>query len=610
MMQKRASGRFNHIDSRDFIIHSNWKCSIHRKLGTFGRKGNAVILHKEAASGTIIHPASRSNHSNRTTMKSGKHGLSPLQLTGLLLGITGLILPLFLAPDTLSFAGRIAMGIFLMAAFFWIFEPVPIYATSMLVILLQIVLLSAQGPVYMDARLPVEQPVAVGPGSWQIPSSALDESHTVLVMDPQGRTRPVEVEVRYRNGQHVIVASTKLNAASDIVTRPNHRLVNYQPNPYSDYLATLAHPIIILFLGGFMLAEASVKYNLDKNLTRFLLSPFGNKPGSIILGLMLVTAALSAFMSNTATAAMMVTVILPVMAQLEPNDRFRYGLALSIPVAANIGGITTPIGTPPNAIVIAALSEYGKDISFTDWIFIAAPLVAVMLLFAWRLILSLFPPAVKTFRLQMEGSFNVKPKAIGLYVIFAVTVLLWVTENRHGIPSSMVAFLPVTALITGGILNKKDIRRLPWDVLWLMAGGISLGIGMDKTGLAVWMISAVNWGAMGYILLIITFALVAMMMSNFLSNTVTATLLMPLVISLHVSGVMGDSFSLLVTGVVIAMACSLAMALPISTPPNAIAMSTGIIRTKDMARTGIIIGLTGLVLILAYAVFYWPFITL
>ncbi len=542
-------------------------------------------------------------------MKSGYSGLTPVQLTGLFLGIFGLILPFLLPLGSLSFAGQIGLGIFLMAAVFWMFEPIPIYATSMLVIFLQIVLLSAQGPMFMDAKLPSAEPVQLQEHTWQIPTRALKDDNTVLVITEPGKTEAVRVDVVERNGQHVIVRSEELSSDRAIVTDTGHRLVNYRPNSYTDYIGTLANPIIILFLGGFMLAEASVKYNLDKNLTRYLLSPFGSSPRFIILGLMLVTAALSAFMSNTATAAMMVTVILPIIAQLEPGDRFKFGLALSIPVAANIGGIATPIGTPPNAIVIAALTEYGKSISFTDWIIVAFPLVIVMLVFAWWLLLAFFPPSVDKFNLDMKGKINLSPKAIGLYVIFGATVLLWVTENQHGIPSSMVAFLPVAALVTGRILTKNDIRNLPWDVLWLMAGGISLGIGMDKTGLAVWMISGFDWGAMGYITLILAFGLVAVAMSNFLSNTVTATLLMPLVISLHTSGVMGDSFNLLITGIVIAVACSLAMALPISTPPNAIAMSTGIIRTKDMAKVGVIIGAVGVMLVLAYAVFYWPLVT-
>ncbi len=542
-------------------------------------------------------------------MKSGFLGLTKTQLAGLVLGVFGLFLPFLLPLASLSIAGHIGLGIFFMAAIFWMFEPIPIYATSMLVIFLQVVLLSSQGPVYMDAELPLSEPVALEEGQWQIPSSALKNDNTVLLAVEPGETESISVYVVDRNGQHVIVESTELDADTAIITDTGHRLVNYQPNSYTEYLGTLAHPIIILFLGGFMLASASVKYNLDKNLTRYLLGPFGSKPRYIVLGLMLVTAMLSAFMSNTATAAMMVTVILPIIAQLEPGDRFKFGLALAIPIAANVGGIATPIGTPPNAIVIAALSEYGIDISFTDWIIVAAPLVVVMLVFAWWLLLALFPPSISRFNLKLEGKLNLSPKAVGLYAIFAATVLLWVTENQHGIPSSMVAFLPVAALVTGRILDKSDIRKLPWDVLWLMAGGISLGIGMDKTGLAVWMISGFDWGAMGYITLILTFSIVAIAMSNFLSNTVTATLLMPLVISMQASGIMGDDFNLLIIGVVVAVACSLAMALPISTPPNAIAMSTGIIRTKDMAKVGVIVGVVGVLIILAYAVFYWPMVT-
>ncbi len=541
-------------------------------------------------------------------MKSGFLGLTLIQSTGLLLGIFGLIVPLLLPLGSLSFAGQIGLGIFIMAAVFWMFEPIPIYATSMLVIFLQVVLLSAQGPVYMNAKLPAEKPVGLQEKTWQIPAGALRNDHTVLVITEPGETKTVPVEVLERNGRHIIIKSGELSTDQAIVTNTNHRLVDYQPTSYTDFTGTLANPIIILFLGGFMLAEASVKYNLDKNLTRYLLGPFGSKPRFILLGLMLVTAALSAFMSNTATAAMMVTVILPIIAQLEPGDRFKFGLALAIPVAANIGGIATPIGTPPNAIVIAALTDYGKSISFTDWIILAAPLVIVMLIFSWWLLLTFFPPGMKQFQLEIKAKLNLTPKAVGLYVIFGATVLLWITENQHGIPSSMIAFLPVAALVTGRILTKNDIRNLPWDVLWLMAGGISLGVGMDKTGLASWMISGLDWSAMGYIILILVFALLAVAMSNFLSNTVTATLLMPLVISLHTSGVMGESFNLLITGVVIAVACSLAMALPISTPPNAIAMSTGIIRTKDMAKTGVIIGVTGVMLILVYAMFYWTLI--
>jgi ABC-type phosphate/phosphonate transport system ATPase subunit len=209
--------------------------------------------------------------------------MTKIKTTGLFLGITGFCIPLLFNFPGLSLAGHLAMSIFLMAAVFWMFETIPIYSTSILVIFSQVLLLSTEG-----------------------------------IIDYSG-------------------------------------IAGYDPLPYTRFIGTLANPIIILFLGGFVLADASVKYDFDKNLTRILLSPFGNRTSTIILGLMAVTAALSAFMSNTATTAMMITVIIPIIAKMDPADPARIGIALSVPFAANIGGIATPIGTPPNAVVIAAL---------------------------------------------------------------------------------------------------------------------------------------------------------------------------------------------------------------------------------------------------------------
>ncbi|MDI6400794.1 SLC13 family permease [Balneolaceae bacterium ANBcel3] len=542
-------------------------------------------------------------------MKADFLGLTFAQLSGLLLGIFGLVLPFLLPLGTLSFAGQLGLGILLLAAAFWIFEPIPIFATSMLVIFLQVFLLSAQSPVFSEAELPVTEPVDMSHSSWQIPASALKDDQTILVSVGPGETKSIHVSITERNGQHAIVKSDELRADHPVITQPNHRLVNYDPSSYTAFTGTLAHGIIILFLGGFMLAGASVKYNLDKNLTRYLLAPFGSKPRFILLGIILVTAVLSAFMSNTATAAMMVTVIIPIIAQLDPKDQFKYGLALAIPIAANIGGIATPIGTPPNAIAIGALQGQGIDITFTEWMIVAVPIVLIMLFISWVLLQFFFPPKIDRFKLQLDGKLNLEPKAIGLYIIFAATVILWITEEFHGIPSNMIAFIPVATLVAGGILTKEDVKKIPWDVLWLMAGGLSLGVSMQATGLAAWLIGGVDWASLGYVALILSFALVAVAMSNFLSNTVTATLIMPLVIGLYLSGTMGDNFSLIIVGVVIAVSCSLAMALPISTPPNAIAMSTGFIRTKDMAKVGLTVGFIGIIMILIMSIAYWPFVT-
>lgn len=457
------------------------------------------------------------------------------KLAGLILGIAGFLMPLIVSFPGLSLAGHFAMSIFLMAAIFWMFETIPIYSTSILVIFFQVILLSSEG------------------------------------------------FISYSGG-------------------------DYSPLPYSRFIATLADPIIILFLGGFVLADASVKYDFDKSMTRLLLRPFGNSPKYIILGLMTVTAVLSAFMSNTATTAMMIAVILPIVARMEPGDPARIGIALSIPFAANIGGIATPIGTPPNAVVIAALNQQGIDVAFSSWMLYATPLAIVMLFIAWQVLLKLYPPAVDNVPLKLDGKLKKSCNAIILYVTFALTVLLWVTEGLHGIRSVIVALIPMAVLTLTSAFDKQDIRKLPWEVLWLIAGGIALGISMQATGLAEWMVAAISWEKFSYLLLLAVFGAVALIMSNFLSNTVTASLLIPLAITLGTSGILEGVFGMLMIGLVIALSASFAMVLPISTPPNAIAVSTGLIKTKNMITAGLIIGAIGLGLIILLSVIYWPYI--
>jgi sodium-dependent dicarboxylate transporter 2/3/5 len=456
------------------------------------------------------------------------------KLAGLLLGLIGFCLPLFITMPGLTLAGHLTLSIFLLAAIFWMFETIPIYSTSILVIFFQVLFLSSQG--FID-----------------------------------------------------------------------HSGTGYEPLAYSEFIATLADPIIILFLGGFVLADASVKYDFDKSLTRILLRPFGSRPKMIMLGLMVVTGFLSAFMSNTATTAMMITVILPIVAMLDTSDPARIGLALSIPFAANIGGIATPIGTPPNAVVIAALNNQGVDVAFSSWMIYAVPLSVIMLLVAWQVLLRLYPPSIEKIPLSLEGKLKTSRNALILYVTFGLTVLLWVTENLHGIKSSIVALLPVAVLTLTTVFEKEDIRKLPWEVLWLIAGGIALGISMKTTGLAEWLVSGISWDQFSYLVLLAVFGAVALVMSNFLSNTVTASLLIPLAISLVTSGILEGVAGSLILGVVIAMSCSFAMVLPISTPPNAIAVSTGMLETKHMIRAGVIIGVIGLVLILVLSVVYWPY---
>ncbi len=373
--------------------------------------------------------------------------------------------------------------------------------------------------------------------------------------------------------------------------------------PYKSYFATLAHPILMLFLGGFFLADGAAKFDLDRNLARVMLKPFGRSPRKIMLGLMLITAVFSMFMSNTATTATMMMVVLPVINGLPPGDRMRVALALCIPVAANVGGIGTPIGTPPNAIALGALTKEGINIGFLQWMIMAVPFVLVILLAAWLLLLVLFRGSQQAIELKIESSFATSWPAKVFYVTAAATIVLWLTEKLHGMSSSIVGFIPVVVLLSTRVFTTKDLQSIQWHVLWLVAGGIALGSGVGASGLDTWLIGLVSWEQVPAAMLIGVLALVALVFSTFISNSATANLLVPIGISLAMSPAIG--INPLLAGVFIAIGASLAMAMPVSTPPNAIAVSTGIIRTKDMAIVGVLIGAFGWALFVLVAPRLW-----
>ncbi|WP_295053763.1 SLC13 family permease [uncultured Fibrobacter sp.] len=391
-----------------------------------------------------------------------------------------------------------------------------------------------------------------------------------------------------------------------ILTLSNSALIPFRvegvdPLKFKDIMATFANPIIMLFLGGFFLASAACKYNMDKNLARVLLKPFGKDPKWVLLGLMIITAVFSMFMSNTATAAMMLAILGPVLKLFDENDRGKAAFALAIPLGANIGGMGTPIGTPPNAIALGALQSSGFNISFGQWMEFGVPYVIVMMILAWFLLLKLYPIKMKEMNLDIEGAegFDKSPRAIIVYITFAVCVLLWVTgKNVHGLNDNVIAMIPMAVFALTGVITKKDLNEMSWDVLWLVAGGFALGLGLQQTGLAKDLINAIPFNTWSPVVLMVGCGFICLFMANFMSHTSTASLLVPIFIVVAVSckenlAPLGGVTSLMVA---VAFASSLGMCLPISTPPNALAHATGYTDTRGMAITGIVMGIGGLVL--------------
>ena len=370
---------------------------------------------------------------------------------------------------------------------------------------------------------------------------------------------------------------------------------------YKGVMACFADPVIMLFIGGFVLAIAATKTGLDAQLAKVLLAPFGTKSEMVLLGFLLVTGLFSMFVSNTATAAMMLTFLTPVFHQLPPEGKGRIALAMSIPVAANLGGMGTPIGTPPNTIALKYLNDpegLNMGLSFGQWMMFMFPLVVVLLFISWRLLLKFFPFTQKTVELKIEGGMEKSFQSRVVIVTFIITILLWLSDQFTGINANTVAMIPFAVFALTGVINKRDLEQINWSVIWMVAGGFALGYGLNASGLASNAVASIPFSEYSPLLILLLGGAICYLLSNFISNSATAALLMPILAI--VCGAMGDKLAPIGgTGTVligVAIAASSAMILPISTPPNALAFATGYVKQNDMVKVGAIMGIISMVL--------------
>lgn len=381
--------------------------------------------------------------------------------------------------------------------------------------------------------------------------------------------------------------------------------------PFKSIFACFSNPTIMLFIGGFVLAIGLTKVKLDVALARVLLKPFGTRSEIVLLGFILVTAIFSAFVSNTATAAMMLAFLTPVLRSLPADGKGRIALALAIPVGANLGGMMTPIGTPPNMIALDYLSSQGMGISFVDWTIKMAPFVILLLVLSWLLLRILFPFKQKNIKIEIEGDINWNFKTWSVVVAFAITIFMWMFgTDMWGIDTNVVAMIPIAIFCATGILTRRDLEEINWSVLWMVAGGFALGVALNYTdgttpALSNLIVKSVPFDNFSPIAVMILAGLICFGFSNFISHSAATSLLVP-VLGVVASGLgtaldsVGGPQAMLVG---IAIASSVSMILPISTPPNAIAHSTGFIEQKDMMKVGIIVGIMGLVLGYAMLIF-------
>lgn len=368
---------------------------------------------------------------------------------------------------------------------------------------------------------------------------------------------------------------------------------------YGEYVNSWSSSVIWLLLGGFFMAEAMNKTQLDRSVFRLTISSFGSLPRNILLGMMLSTAIFSMIMSNTATTAMMIASVMPFIKSLDEDSPFSKALLLGIAGAASLGGMGTIIGSPPNAIAVEALNTHGFEVGFLEWMMVGFPVALVLTLCFWLALTRRYFPKKKRMNIILEPEEKIDSEDLHridrlkkrvVMGVLLVTLILWLTENVHGIPASIVSLLPIILLTMSGIITGDDVRKLPWDTLMLVAGGLALGLAIKETGLADFYMAKIDPSDLNFYVLLLGFGFLTMILSNIMSNTATASVLIPISIILTYDNPVA-------LPLVIGLCASTALFLPISTPPNAIAYSSGKVQQRDFAFGGLVMGILGPVLI-------------
>ncbi|WP_372999579.1 SLC13 family permease [Marinobacter sp.] len=387
-----------------------------------------------------------------------------------------------------------------------------------------------------------------------------------------------------------------------------------------DATSPYANPIIFLFLGGFTLGLAMQRWNLHRRIALMTLKAVGSKPRRQIAGFMLATAFLSMWVSNTATAIMMLPIGLSVVAMMDSGNaegvrRYATALLLAIAYSASIGGIATLIGTPPNALLAAYLSEnQGISVGFAQWMLLGVPVAVIMLALAWWWLtrkdfgLGRSGDGGKAIREELDalGPLGKGEKLVAL--VFLITAAAWIfrpllsdslvpwlSDTGIAIAAAIAMFLmPVNTRTREFVLDWETAKGIPWGVLLLFGGGLAMAGVISSSGLAEWI--AQSLGVAGTLPTIVMIALVAgiiIFLTEVTSNTATAAAFLPLLGALALS--QGVSPMLLTVPAAIAASCAFMM--PVATPPNAIVFSSGHMQISDMIRAGFALNLMGIVVV-------------
>ena len=384
-----------------------------------------------------------------------------------------------------------------------------------------------------------------------------------------------------------------------------------------------ANPLIFLFLGGFLIALAMQRANLHRRLALALIARVGTRPEATIAGFMGATAFLSMWVSNTATTMMMLPIALSVAGVVGSGGNFVVALLLGVAYAANIGGLGTLIGTPPNAWLAAYMAaSHGVEIGFAEWMVLGVPLVVVFLPLAWVGLVRLYPIDA-TGGVGGEGAIAAERAAMGpmspaekrVAAIFVAVAALWVgrpwlaglpglgglSDTGIALAGGLATFVVPAGRGRGRLMDWAGARALPWEVLLLFGGGLSLAAQITRSGLADWLGAFLaGFGAWPLVALIAAVAALILFLTELTSNTATTAAFLPVVAAL--AGAAGHPVLALAAPAAIAASC--AFMLPVATPPNAIVFGSGKVRIGQMVRAGIVLNLSGIVIVIVTVLVY------
>ena len=393
--------------------------------------------------------------------------------------------------------------------------------------------------------------------------------------------------------------------------------------------STLANKLIFLFLGGFILALAIESTGLHKRIAINIIKRVGVKPQNIIAGFMIAVAFLSAWISNTATAAMMLPIAIAVTSIIDgdkKDSQFSKALLISVAYSASIGGVATLIGTPPNALLAGFIQQrFHYEISFANWMLFAAPLSIIMLIIAWFILTRVLFKFGNDSMDGLKEVFEKEEKNLGamkksekiILVIFVSTALLWILRSTitHAFPwlklnDSLIAIAAAILCFIfkdsegNKILDWKFVNKsLPWGVLVLFGGGLSMGSAVNTSGLATWIASQLTFiQGLPLLLMIFIVVITIVILTEFTSNTATAATFLPLISGIAV----GISIQPILLCIPLALAASCAFTLPAATPPNSIVFGANKLKIQDLIRSGLAMHSFTIILITLTSYFVVP----